>query len=604
MGIFKRKNSQKQNQLEMDSTNSNQYSSNIDPTKPESSGFYIARSSDYWLDKHKHVISLINSNCRLADYHFKMYYIQAIRNFCNLAQAFPASEYHHHSYPGGLIEHSLDVAKSAVIYARKFLYTESNKETEIEETLDVFMYCCFCAALMHDAGKIVTDLDVVYINKEAEVCAWLPFGNTILSDGTKYKWRYSPVRNKSAHESAAPSLIQSIIPFEGLYWMRSRTPTLWQFWLHTIAGRSKLGGDIGKVIEFCDSNSVQKSMNPSSSKDGQGSNTRHTLAERFLTAFRQIIESGSLPLNRKGAGGWVSGDYIYLVSQRAVDSAIPVVKNAGGTGIPQNDVTIFSMLCDAGVAERHSVTNDVIHSMKVTLEDGWTGDLTFLKISKDILDPNGVLGLVDGKITLSDLTQDKGYNAKRDKKAAADSNNASTPNDVVKNDDFNSVSSDLMNQAFLDDEKKEPLNIDPSMGSSLSGSLDSMFGSLQKNKPIKPKIKADGPKVDVAMESKPDENTTTGGLFDDMTFNDLKADAHKADVAVESKPDENTTTGGLFDDMTFNDLKADAPKVDVAVESKPDENTTTGGLFDDMTFNDLKADAPKVDVAVESKPDE
>ncbi|WP_181317663.1 hypothetical protein, partial [Photobacterium phosphoreum] len=108
----------------------------------------------------------------------------------------------------------------------------------------------------------------------------------------------------------------------------------------------------------------------------------------------------------------------------------------------------------------------------------------------------------------------------------------------------------------------------------------------------------------VAVESKPDENTTTGGLFDDMTFNDLKADAPKVDVAVESKPDETTIADGLFDDIAFNDLKIDASKVDVAVESKPDETTIADGLFDDIAFNDLKTDASKVDVAMESKPDE
>ena len=580
MGLFKKKNSN--NAARVDVSKS-KISKVINPKSADDKGFFTACSPEQLLNIHQHVISVIDSNTRLSQMHFDMYYRKTIANYAALVQAFPASEYHHHSYPTGLIEHSLDVARAAVVYARKFLFTETGVESEMEEFLDVFMFACFTAALLHDAGKVVTDLDVVYFNDKNQICAWLPFGESQLKEGTRYKWRYNSVRNKLAHESAAPTLVQTIVPFEGIYWIRSRTPRLWQEWLHTIAGRNQFGGDIGKVIEYCDSYSVQKSMSGKSSKDGQNTNTRHTLSERFVIAFRQLIESGALPLNRKGAGAWLKDDFIYFVSQRAVEAAIPLVKNAGGTGIPNKDVTIFSLLCDGGVALRHEETNDVVHSMNITLNDeSWSGDLTFLKVAVDTIDPNGSLGLVEGNITLVDNTSKAGFNAKRDAKNET-KNTDSENNGSDNRDSCNSLTSDLMSNAFssLGSSKEKQPAVDGlnTTDSAMASSLDSMFGDMGKRKPQNANGNNKSKIVNPASaEPKPATNDNA------LDFASILGDDKKVDTAAATdelinidnvkfqKPRMKKIPGNIISnkELKDKDLDEDTPELSMAVHSSAD----------------------------------
>ncbi|MCD9480106.1 MobH family relaxase [Photobacterium phosphoreum] len=589
MGLFKKKNSN--NAARVDVSKS-KISKVINPKSADDKGFFTACSPEQLLNIHQHVISVIDSNTRLSQMHFDMYYRKTIANYAALVQAFPASEYHHHSYPTGLIEHSLDVARAAVVYARKFLFTETGVESEMEEFLDVFMFACFTAALLHDAGKVVTDLDVVYFNDKNQICAWLPFGESQLKEGTRYKWRYNSVRNKLAHESAAPTLVQTIVPFEGIYWIRSRTPRLWQEWLHTIAGRNQFGGDIGKVIEYCDSYSVQKSMSGKSSKDGQNTNTRHTLSERFVIAFRQLIESGALPLNRKGAGAWLKDDFIYFVSQRAVEAAIPLVKNAGGTGIPNKDVTIFSLLCDGGVALRHEETNDVVHSMNITLNDeSWSGDLTFLKVAVDTIDPNGSLGLVEGNITLVDNTSKAGFNAKRDAKNET-KNTDSENNGSDNRDSCNSLTSDLMSNAFssLGSSKEKQPAVDElnTTDSAMASSLDSMFGDIGKRKPQN----ANGnnkSKIVNPASAEPKPATNDNALdFASILGNDKKVDT----ATAEPKPATNDNA------LDFASILGSDKKVDTATaEPKPATNDNA------LDFASILGSDKKVDTATaEPKP--
>ncbi|OBU21836.1 MobH family relaxase [Photobacterium aquimaris] len=607
MGLFKKKNSSNAVQLEVSKSKVGKI---INPKSADDKGFFTACSPEQLLNIHQHVISVIDSNTRLSQMHFDMYYRKTIANYAALVQAFPASEYHHHSYPTGLIEHSLDVARAAVVYARKFLFTETGVESEMEEFLDVFMFACFTAALLHDAGKVVTDLDVVYFNDKNQICAWLPFGESQLKEGTRYKWRYNSVRNKLAHESAAPTLVQTIVPFEGIYWIRSRTPRLWQEWLHTIAGRNQFGGDIGKVIEYCDSYSVQKSMSGKSSKDGQNTNTRHTLSERFVIAFRQLIESGALPLNRKGAGAWLKDGFIYFVSQRAVEAAIPLVKNAGGTGIPNKDVTIFSLLCDGGVALRHEETNDVVHSMNITLNDeNWSGDLTFLKIAIDTIDPNGSLGLVEGNITLVDNTSKAGFNAKRDAKNET-KNTDSENNGSDNRDSCDSLTSDLMSNAFssLGSSKEKQPAVDElnTTDSAMASSLDSMFGDMGKRKPQNTNGNNKSKIVNTAAaEPKPATNDNA------LDFASILGDDNKVNTAA-AEPKPATNNNALdFASILGNDNKVDTAATDELINidnvkfQKPKIKNTPGNIISNKELKDkgLEEDTPELSIVTHSSAD-
>ncbi|MCD8552109.1 MAG: TraI domain-containing protein [Shewanella xiamenensis] len=389
--------------------------------KKANDGWYTAVAPSEWEKINEHVINTIYRGVRLEPHHTQTYYTAAISKLARYIQAFPASEYNHHSSAGGLLEHTLEVAKNTVMYRREVLYSENGKETEIEEQADVFAYACFTASLMHDIGKIITDIEVVYRKSESDKPRmWNPLYEAI-PIGAQYKFRYNPHRISGVHELAGQMLTTALIPMEGIIWIKSY-PKLWLKWISCIAGDHAKGGEVSKVVKFADSASAANNFTGQSSlaskiEAGEKvANSGHGAAEILLKAMRQAIESGDLPLNRIGGAGWCHGDTVYMVSQRTVQACRHIARSTGFSALPENDVTLFALLCDAGIATRHPVTNDLVHTLEITANKAdkqWKGELTFLSISKSVLDPQNVLNLTnDNEIKLNDLTQIKGKNAK------------------------------------------------------------------------------------------------------------------------------------------------------------------------------------------------
>lgn len=53
---------------------------------------------------------------------FQTLYIDPIERYATLVQQFPASESHHHSYLGGLLDHGLELITHALKMRRSYLY--------------------------------------------------------------------------------------------------------------------------------------------------------------------------------------------------------------------------------------------------------------------------------------------------------------------------------------------------------------------------------------------------------------------------------------------------------------------------------------------------
>jgi hypothetical protein len=91
---------------------------------------------------------------------FASLYRGPLERFAELVQQFPAPEYHHHSCPGGMLDHGLEI----VVYALRLRQSRllpigappENQAAQSEAWTAAVAY----GALLHDLGKIAVDLDV------------------------------------------------------------------------------------------------------------------------------------------------------------------------------------------------------------------------------------------------------------------------------------------------------------------------------------------------------------------------------------------------------------------------------------------------------------
>jgi len=72
------------------------------------------------------------------------------------------------------------------------------------------------------------------------------------------------------------------------------------------------------------------------------------LHERLLTGLRYLLDQEELPLNTRGAAGWIHGDSVWLVSKRTLDALREHLEREGHAGIPQRNDRLMDALQQSG----------------------------------------------------------------------------------------------------------------------------------------------------------------------------------------------------------------------------------------------------------------
>lgn len=119
---------------------------------------------------------------------FASLYLKPIERYAELVQLFPASESHHHAYPGGMLDHGLEIVAYALKLRQSYLLPICSTPEEQTVQSEVWTAGIAYAALLHDIGKIAVDLHVEYENADV----WHPWHGPV---SQAYRFRYQKNRN-------------------------------------------------------------------------------------------------------------------------------------------------------------------------------------------------------------------------------------------------------------------------------------------------------------------------------------------------------------------------------------------------------------------------
>ncbi|MUJ20388.1 TraI domain-containing protein [Aliivibrio fischeri] len=143
---------------------------------------YITASDIYGNDTNFSLEPTNNKNEHDNRYNFDTLFRQVIFRFTDIVALLPASESHHHSYPGGLLAHSLEVANTAYNFSKsQNLKSIGLNDIEILRKKR-WQYAAFICGLLHDIGKVITDMVIIGEDKNGNQTKW----NPLLSDATTY----------------------------------------------------------------------------------------------------------------------------------------------------------------------------------------------------------------------------------------------------------------------------------------------------------------------------------------------------------------------------------------------------------------------------------
>ncbi|WP_127476735.1 MobH family relaxase [Sulfurivermis fontis] len=343
---------------------------------PSPDGRFSIDPPEVLLAPHARVIASIRGMTGVPDTHWAALYSPLFGALARFVQQLPASEAHHHAAPGGLLRHALEVALEAMKLRRGALLPPGASAEELARLQDVWSYACVTAALLHDIGKPLADQRVTLFSPDhASIGFWSPVDGPMPPPARYYRVEFVTKRRYRRHERLAPLLAGHIVPAQGLRWLADE-PEVMDAWLAALQGEYEAAGPLGAIVAKADGLSVARDLSGGGKVQLPTARTR-PLSERLITALRYLLARDELPLNRRGAAGFLAGDDLWLVSKRVLDALREQLAREGQTGVPSRNDRLMDELQQHGLLIPNE--DHAIWTCEVRIGD-WTQRLTLLRM--------------------------------------------------------------------------------------------------------------------------------------------------------------------------------------------------------------------------------
>ncbi|WCM86876.1 MobH family relaxase [Acidovorax sp. NCPPB 3576] len=337
-------------------------------TRPEPAASLLATPRRQKLLEH------IWQRTSLSRKQFTTLYQGPLERYAELVQQFPASESHHHAYPGGMLDHGLEIVAYALKLRQSHLMPAGATPEDQAAQAEAWTAATAYAALLHDIGKIAVDLDV----EHADGSAWHPWHGPLRKP---YRFRYRKDREYRLHTAAAGLLYRQLLDREILDWL-SGYPTLWAALLYVLAGQYEHAGVLGEIVTQADRASVAQELGGDPGKAMAA--PKHALQRKLLDGLRYLLKE-ELRLNQPQASdGWLTQEALWLVSKTVSDKLRAHLLSQGIDGIPANNTAVFNVLQDHGMLQP-TPDGKAIWKATVTSDAGWSHAFTLLRLAPALI---------------------------------------------------------------------------------------------------------------------------------------------------------------------------------------------------------------------------
>ncbi|WP_392560293.1 MobH family relaxase [Orbus mooreae] len=378
------------------------------------------------------LLSLIWQRVSMDRNRFERLYMKAIYQYVEIVQLLPASESHHHSYLGGMIDHGLEVINYALKLRQPYLLPIGGNPEDIPKQTEAWSAAVMYGALLHDIGKVVVDIEVQMNNGRT----WYPWAENIQ---LPYRFSYRQKRDYSLHPSAAAVMIQRIIPEEGLTWL-STFPDLFPLFLNLCSGHHEKAGVLSEIIQKADMSSVSNNLGGDPTK--ALAKPVQSLMSKMIISIRYLVEN-ELTLNgSKACDGWFDGSDLWVVSKTFTDKMKANLLQNGITEAPTDNAKIFNILKEQGIALANN-EDKTIWTCKVESDSGWVAEkLTLIRIPINVAYSNVTKAPepFKGRITVLANNEPEQQMSKQDEtQSLVTTSNNTTLNTISHNDNSNQM---------------------------------------------------------------------------------------------------------------------------------------------------------------------
>ena len=336
--------------------------------RPESAAALLATP------RRQRLLAQIWQRTALSREQFARLYRAPLERYAALVQQFPASEAHHHAYPGGMLDHGLEIVAIALKLRQAHLLPVGAPPEAQAAEAEAWTAGVSYAALLHDIGKIAVDVHV----ECADGTHWHPWHGP---PTRPYRFRYRREREYRLHSAAAGLLYTDVLDPPILDWL-SEYPDLWAALLYVLAGQYEHAGILGELIVQADRASVAQALGGDPTKVSEA--PQQALQRKLLDGLRYLVRE-VLRLNQPEASdGWLTQDALWLVSKTVCDRLRAHLLSKGIGGVPDRNTAVFDVLQEHGIAQP-TPDGKAIWRATVESDSGWTHTFTFLRLSPALI---------------------------------------------------------------------------------------------------------------------------------------------------------------------------------------------------------------------------
>lgn len=344
-------------------------------------GFVTPESADELLStpRRRNLLENIWQRTSMSRKQFATMYLLPLQRYAALVQHLPASENHHHAYPGGMLDHGLEIVAYALKIRQTYLLPIGAPPESQAAQSEAWSAASAYGALIHDLGKIAVDVSVELQDGKA----WHPWYGPMTQP---YRFRYVKGRDYKLHGAASSLIYHQVLPAEALDWLSS-FPELWAQLLFTLAGQHEYADTLGEIVSQADQASVAQELggNP----DRAMTAPKQSLQRQLVDGLRMLVKE-KFKLNQADgpSDGWLTQDALWLVSKTAVDQLRASLLTQGIEHIPNSNSPMFNMLQDQAIIQTNAQDKAI---WKVAIDNGrgWKNTFTVIKITPALVWPQG-----------------------------------------------------------------------------------------------------------------------------------------------------------------------------------------------------------------------
>lgn len=288
-------------------------------------------------------LTTIWQNVSMSPKMFETLYQASINRYVEMVQLLPASESHHHSHLGGMIDHGLEVIAIASKLRQSYVLPQNAAPEDQAKQRDVWTAVVIYAALIHDIGKVATDLEIVLLDGSR----WFPWQGV---PKQPYNFRYIKGRDYNLHPALGGFFAGQLIPQEAFGWI-APFPEAFSQLMYFAANHTDKAGVLGEIVQKADQYSVTVALGGEPTKVAE--KPKASFAKQLHIALQEVIKGYKLNTTRGGGQAWLTDTGLWVMSKTTADS-IRAYLAGQGISAPSKNGAMFDELIAHNLVEATS----------------------------------------------------------------------------------------------------------------------------------------------------------------------------------------------------------------------------------------------------------